>query len=87
MAEEKVMIGVREIAEKSRLSRQIIYQYVLLGLLKPKEKTEAGRLLFSEDAVRLAKLIHGLNRTGYTLQQIKEIFIEHRYRKRRRSAK
>ena len=84
--EKKELIGVQDVAKKARLSQQIVYQYVLLGLLKPKRKTEAGRLVFTEDAVRLAKLIHGLNQTGYTLQQIKEIFIEHSYRKKRRSA-
>jgi len=84
--EKKELIGVQEVAKKARLSQQVVYQYVLLGLLKPKRKTEAGRLVFTEDAIRLAKLIHGLNQTGYTLQQIKEIFIEHRYRKKRRSA-
>jgi len=65
-----------ELIEKTGLTRQIIYEYINLGLIKEALRTPAGHRLFSEHAVTEARLIHKLSESGYTLRAIRETFIE-----------
>jgi len=65
-------------ANAAGISRQSLQYYLMLGLMKPTETTPTGRRLFDEKAVERAKLIKNLNKSGYTLRAIKELFMENR---------
>jgi DNA-binding transcriptional MerR regulator len=47
----------------------------MLGLVKPAAKSPAGQRLFDKEAIDRIKLIRKLNRSGYTLRDIREIFL------------
>ena len=68
-----VRIGVA--AKKAAISRQALQYYVMLGLVKPASKSPAGQRLFDKEAINRIKLIRKLNRSGYTLRDIREIFL------------
>ncbi len=73
---EKTYFKTSELIEKSGLTRQIIYEYINMGLLIGADRTPAGHRLFDQSDVTQAKLIHQLSESGYTLRAIREIFIE-----------
>ena len=62
-------------AEKAGVSRQTLQYYVMMGLIKPSSSSPAGQRLFDQDDVKRIKLIRRLNRTGYTLRGIRDIFL------------
>ena len=65
-----------ELIRRSGLSRQVIYNYVTMGLIDEADHTPKGHKLFSDDAVRKLKLIQKLQEVGYTLRDIKDIFFK-----------
>jgi DNA-binding transcriptional MerR regulator len=70
-----------ELVKRSGLTRQIIYEYITYGLIKEEAKTEAGHRLFSEKTLRQINLIRNLAEHGYSLREVREIFIEGRARR------
>lgn len=75
-SEEHKYLKTAELIERSGLTRQMIYEYMNLGLLEEVKRTPAGHRLFDEQAVAQAKLIRELSLSGYTLRAIREIFVE-----------
>lgn len=80
MAEDKANsrrqgLRVSELAEKAGVSKQTVEYYVLLGLLHPERNPETGRRRFCLDDVRRIRLIRKLNRSGYPLREIREIWL------------
>ena len=71
---EPVRIG--ELARATGLSRQALHNYVLLGLIAPAGRTAGGHRLFDAEAFRRIGLIGRLCRSGYTLRDIREIFMQ-----------
>jgi len=67
---------IGEAAEKAGISRQSLQYYLMIGLLVPTESTESGRRMFDNKAVERIKLIKRMNESGYSLRDIREIFIE-----------
>jgi DNA-binding transcriptional MerR regulator len=67
-----------QLVKRSGLTRQIIYEYITYGLIKEEAKTEAEHRLFSERTLKQIKLIRELAAHGYSLREIREIFIEGR---------
>jgi len=67
-----------EVAKKGGLSKQAIYNYVNMGLIKVKEKTAAGRFLFDAKVFKRLELIRKLNQSGYALRDIRDIFFKGR---------
>jgi DNA-binding transcriptional MerR regulator len=47
-------------------------------LLEPAEITETGRRLFDQNSIKRVKLIKKLNKSGYPLWAIRELFLEGR---------
>ena len=76
MAEKRELMSVGPAAKKAGVSRQSVQYYLMLGLLEPKEVTDAGRRLFDEKNVERIKLIKRLNNSGYPLRAIRELFLE-----------
>ncbi len=65
-------------AEAAGVSKQTIEYYIMVGLIKPiRHKDRFGRF-FDNNLVRRIKLIRELNETGYTLRDIREIYIKNR---------
>ncbi|GIW73035.1 MAG: hypothetical protein KatS3mg102_2577 [Planctomycetota bacterium] len=67
-----------ELAERSGLSRQVIYTYTTMGLLREAERSKAGHKLFEETALVRLRIIENLKERGYTLRDIKQIFFARR---------
>jgi len=65
-----------EVAKRSGLSKQAIYNYLNMNLIKEKDKTPAGRFLFDSKVFKRLKLIRKLNQSGYTLRDIRDIFFK-----------
>jgi len=76
LAEKRELMSVGPAAKKAGVSRQSVQYYLMLGLLEPKEVTDAGRRLFDEKNVERIKLIKRLNNSGYPLRAIRELFLE-----------
>ena len=65
-----------ELARRAGLTRQALHQYITMGLLAPVELTKGGQRLFDSSAMDRIKLVRDLSASGYTLQDIREIFFE-----------
>ena len=65
-----------EVLRRTGFSRQSFYQYLTLGLIKEARVTAGGHHLFDESVFTRLKIIKRLNRTGYTLRDIKEVFFK-----------
>lgn len=63
-------------AKAAGVSRQSLQYYLMVGLLEPASITPSGRRMFNGDSVERIRLIHKLNKSGYTLRAIRELFIE-----------
>ena len=72
------LISIGEAAKKAGVSRQSLQYYLMVGLLEPTKVTEKGRRLFSDKAIERIKLIKRLNKSGYPLRAIRELFMEGR---------
>jgi len=50
----------------------------MVGLLEPTEVTPSGRRLFNQKCIERIKIIKKLNKSGYPLRAIRELFMEGR---------
>ncbi|MDC1142827.1 MerR family DNA-binding transcriptional regulator [Planctomycetota bacterium] len=64
---------VGEIMRHTKLSRQTIHNYTMLGLLTPVERTESGHRLYGEDVFDRIRKIE-LMKIHRTLNEIKDVF-------------
>ena len=64
----------KDILEKTGISRQVLQQYITMGLVQESGKTPGGHRIFGDDAVKRIGLIKRMNKTGYTLRDIREVF-------------
>ena len=78
MDEEKALIPIGKAAKKAGVSRQTLQYYLMVGLLEPTEVTSTGRRMFNAQAVERIRLIKKLNKSGYPLRAIRELFLEGR---------
>ena len=74
-AENAALMRIGTAAAKAGVSRQTLQYYVMVDLIKPSSRSQAGQRLFDQDAVKRIKLIRRLNRSGYTLRGIRDIFL------------
>jgi DNA-binding transcriptional MerR regulator len=68
------LLKTRDVLEKTGISRQVLQQYIVMGLITEKEKTKGGHRRFGRDTIRKIQLIQQLNKSGYTLRDIREVF-------------
>ena len=73
-----VTIGVA--AKQAGISRQSLQYYIMLGLLEATKITKTGRRLFDPKTIERVKLVKKLNKSGYPLRAIRELFLEGRTR-------
>ncbi|MHC5079944.1 MAG: helix-turn-helix domain-containing protein [Planctomycetota bacterium] len=69
MTPEK-LYKIGEVMKYSRLSRQTIHNYTMLGLIAPVERTESGHRLYSEDVFERLQRIERYKR-HHTLREVK----------------
>ena len=78
MSQEGRLVSVGAAAKKAGVSRQSLQYYLMVGLLEPTEVTPTGRRLFDARGIERIKLIKRLNKSGYPLRAIRELFMEGR---------
>jgi len=76
MGRKRKLMSIGETAKKAGISRQSLQYYLMVGLLEPTETTETQRRLFDDESVERIKLIKKLNKSGYPLRAIRELFLE-----------
>lgn len=69
---------IGEVARKFQVTPQMVRHYCALGLIREAKRTPAGYRLFDEEAVRAIALIRRINRSGYSLQAIRETYFRNR---------
>jgi DNA-binding transcriptional MerR regulator len=72
------LVSIGQAAEKAGVSRQSLQYYLMLGLLEATKVTPTGRRLFDQKAIDQIRLIKRLNKSGYPLRAIRELFMEGR---------
>ena len=78
MGAKSGLVTIGEAAKKAGISRQSLQYYIMMGLLKPTEVTPTGRRMFDNKAIERIRLVKKLNKTGYPLRAIRELFLEGR---------
>lgn len=72
------LMRISAAARAAGVSKQTIEYYIMIGLISPiRPRGRAGRF-FNEDLIRRIRLIHRLNRSGYTLRSIRETYLRRR---------
>jgi DNA-binding transcriptional MerR regulator len=61
--------------ERSGLSRQSVEYYLLLGLIEPHRIEGRHGRFFDDTLLEQIKTIRALNKAGYTLRDIREMFL------------
>ena len=75
---DKKLMSIGAAAKKAGISRQSLQYYLMVGLLEPTQVTPTSRRLFDEKSIDRIKLIKKLNKSGYPLRAIRELFLEGR---------
>jgi DNA-binding transcriptional MerR regulator len=73
------------LAQAARLagvSVQTLQYYMMVGLIEADAMSGGRQRLFDARTIRKVRMIHLLNRSGYTLRDIREIFIQPRRKQR-----
>ncbi|HOK96201.1 MAG TPA: MerR family transcriptional regulator [Anaerohalosphaeraceae bacterium] len=74
--EQPKLMQIGPAARKAGVSRQSLQYYLMVGLLEPTEISPTGRRLFDQQAIERIRLIHKLNKSGYPLRAIRELFVK-----------
>ena len=67
-----------DVAEHAGVTRHVIHLYLTLGLIEPVDQTPSGHNLFDASVFRRLDLIKRLQKKGYTLRDIKQVFFKDR---------
>ena len=78
MGNKDKLMSIGIAAKKAGISRQSLQYYIMVGLLEPTETTSTGRRMFNEEAIERIRLIKHLNKSGYSLRAIRELFLDGR---------
>jgi len=78
LSEKSKLAPIGAAAKKAGVSRQSLQYYLMVGLLEPTEITPTGRRLFDQKCIERIKIIKKLNKSGYPLRAIRELFMEGR---------
>ena len=72
------LVSIGKAAKKAGVSRQSLQYYIMMGLLEAARVTKTGRRMFDERTIERIKLVKMLNKNGYPLRAIRELFLEGR---------
>jgi len=76
LSDKSKLMPIGTAAKKAGISRQSLQYYLMVGLLEPTEITPTGRRMFDEKSIERIRLISKLNDSGYSLRDIRELFLE-----------
>jgi len=71
-------MSIGKAAKRAGVSTQSLQYYIMVGLVKPTSTSKTNRRMFDDKAVERIKLIKKLNKSGYPLRAIRELFLEGR---------
>jgi MerR family transcriptional regulator, copper efflux regulator len=74
MAAPRKLFKVGEIMRHTKLSRQTVHNYTMLGLIKPAERTESGHRLYGEEVFDRIKKIE-LLKLHHTLDEVRTMLL------------
>jgi DNA-binding transcriptional MerR regulator len=69
-----VLYKTGDFLRRAKISRQTLYTYLTMGLIEEADRTQTGRHLFDDRALKRVEIIRELNTRGYPLREIKEIY-------------
>jgi DNA-binding transcriptional MerR regulator len=72
------LMSIGKTAKLAGISTQSLQYYIMVGLLKPTTVSRTNRRLFDTKAAERIKLINKLNKSGYPLRAIRDLFLEGR---------
>jgi len=78
MNKDEKMFSISKAAKLAGISTQSLQYYIMVGLIKPASVTDTHRRQFDESNIERIKLIKKLNKSGYPLRAIRELFLEGR---------
>ena len=79
-AKEK-LIRISAAAEAAGVSKQTVEYYIMLGLIDPIRPPGSRGRFFDKGLVKRIRLIRRMNKSGYTLRDIRQTYLEGRKRK------
>lgn len=62
-------------AQLAGVTRQQLQYYLMLGLIEPTMLSDGHQRLFDDQAIKKIRMVKELNRGGYPLREIRDIFI------------
>jgi len=72
------LMRVGQVARFSGLSREVVNSYAMFGLIRERSRSPAGHRLFGRQVLKRLRMIGLLKQRGYTLRDIREIFLRDR---------
>jgi DNA-binding transcriptional MerR regulator len=69
---------ISQAAQLADVSPQVIEYYIMIGLLRPVRHRGRRARFFDNELIKRIRLIRRLNRSGYTLREIREIYFNRR---------
>jgi DNA-binding transcriptional MerR regulator len=78
MNKDDKMFSISKAAKLAGVSTQSLQYYIMVGLIKPALVTETNRRMFDDKTVERVKLVKNLNKSGYPLRAIRELFLQGR---------
>jgi len=78
MKPDDKLISIGKAAKLAGVSTQSLQYYIMVGLITPTVVSKTNRRLFDEKTVERIKLVKDLNKSGYPLRAIRELFIKGR---------
>jgi DNA-binding transcriptional MerR regulator len=78
MKSKEKLISIGKAAKQAGVSTQSLQYYIMVGLVRPTSTSKTNRRMFDDKAVERIKLIKKLNKSGYPLRAIRELFLEGR---------
>ncbi len=72
------LVRISAAAEAADVSRQTIEYYLMLGLIEPVRVEGRHGRFFDDELIKRIRLIRQLNKTGYTLRDIRETYLTDR---------
>ena len=83
---DRKLLKTGDVLKRSGVTRQMLYNYIAMGLVDDVKSTPAGHMLFNDKVFSRLSLIQNLQLSGYSLRDMKDIFFDARRRKGDRAA-
>lgn len=78
---DETLLPTTQAARAAGVSRQTLQYYLMVGLVEPTKRSSGGHQLFDEVTIERIRLIKMMNDSGYSLRDIREIFLRRRKKK------